>query len=157
MMAKRKRNYGALGQWDLVLFGLASAAALIVVTWSGGVAACAAAPLVTDNEVTWNKHLAEQMGAKTPTLFDGSMPDLVTTTHAIEVDWCDRKWRESIGQAFLYAELTGKAPAVLLLVKDRDAERVEMLRAFIACRAAGVRLYLFDCRKAEFFHEVFRQ
>lgn len=155
-MQSRKRSRGVLGQWDLVLFGVVSAVALIVVTWQGCVAVAAAAPLVTDNEIAWNRHLAEQMGAKTPTLFDGSMPDLVTITHAIEVDWCDRNWRESIGQAFLYAELTGKAPAVLLLVRDRDAERVEMLRAFIACRAAGVKLYLFDCRKAEFFHEVFR-
>lgn len=151
-MKKPKRT--VFREADLLFFGIAAVVVLIVNT----LLACRAqaAPLVTDNEITWNRHLAEQMGAKTPTLFDGSMPDLVTATHAIEVDWCDRKWRESIGQAFLYAELTGKAPAVLLLVKDRDAERVEMLRAFIACRAAGVRLYLFDCRKAEFFHEAFR-
>ena len=107
-------------------------------------------PAAEATEIVWNKYLAQRLHAETPRLWDGSFPDLVLARHAVEVDWADRKWREAPGQAALYAELLGKEPAVLLLVKDRDAERVEILRAFIACRRLGVELWLFDCKSAEF-------
>jgi hypothetical protein len=62
-------------------------------------------------------------------LKDNSRVDILTNTYAIEVDFAN-KWAESIGQSLFYAEMTGKKPAVLLIVKsssDSDNKSLERL------------------------------
>ena len=46
---------------------------------------------------------------------DGTRCDILTATHAIEVDFA-KKWAEAIGQSLHYALHTGKRPAVALIV-----------------------------------------
>jgi len=57
------------------------------------------------------------------TLSDGSRVDCLTNNEAIEVDFSS-KWAESIGQALLYAKLTGKSPAVLLIINSSSARHI---------------------------------
>ena len=57
---------------------------------------------------------------------DGTRCDILTSTHAIEVDFA-RKWAEAIGQSLHYALHTGKSPAVALIVlspSDNKEEKV---------------------------------
>lgn len=72
---------------------------------------------------------------------DGSRADLITETHAIEVEWA-LKWKESISQATLYSIWTSKKPAVILLMgKDSaDAEKLAVLRCGLVCERLGVKL-----------------
>lgn len=43
-------------------------------------------------------------------------------SYAVEVDFAD-KWAEAIGQSMHYARLTGKEPAVLLILEKKGDER----------------------------------
>lgn len=59
---------------------------------------------------------------------DKTRVDCLTEEYAIEFDWA-KKWAESIGQSLYYAKMTGKKPAVAIIVKspkdDRYIERIE--------------------------------
>ena len=58
---------------------------------------------------------------------DGSRCDCLTATHAIEFDFAS-KWAESIGQALLYGEQTGRRPGVVLILEDeKDIHYVQRL------------------------------
>lgn len=54
----------------------------------------------------------------------------MTKDYAIEFDFA-KKWAESIGQSLYYAKMTGKKPAVALILTDikdyRYVKRVERL------------------------------
>lgn len=50
---------------------------------------------------------------------DRTRIDCLTDEYAIEVDF-GRKWAEGIGQALYYGHMTGKKPAVLLILKEGD-------------------------------------
>lgn len=78
---------------------------------------------------------------------DGSRCDLLTAEYAIEVDFA-QKWKESIGQAALYAIWTGRKPAVLLLVKDATRDKVDLLRAKLVCERLGMTLFVEDVGRA---------
>lgn len=76
-------------------------------------------------------------------LQDGSRVDLLNDEYAIEVDWCTGlKWAEGCGQALLYAELTGKKPALLLLYKGTPANQRCLWRARTVCARAGIRVFV---------------
>jgi hypothetical protein len=79
---------------------------------------------------------------------DGSRADLVTETHAIEVEWAS-KWKESISQATLYSIWTSKKPAVILLIgKDSaEAEKVAVLRCGLVCERLGIKLSVVKAEK----------
>lgn len=51
-------------------------------------------------------------------LDDGSRADCISSSVAVEIDFSD-KWAEAIGQALLYAELTGKLPVIFLVCRSR--------------------------------------
>ena len=55
------------------------------------------------------------LGKTEVVLSDKSRVDILSDEYAIEVDFIGR-WAESIGQSLFYSEMTGKKPAVLLLV-----------------------------------------
>ena len=62
------------------------------------------------------------------TMPDGTRCDILTDTHAIEVDFAD-KWAEAIGQSLNYAMQTGKKAGIVLVLKDRgDEKHLERLR-----------------------------
>ena len=48
---------------------------------------------------------------------DGTRCDIITKTHAIEVDFAN-KWAEAIGQSLNYARQTNKKAGILLLIKS---------------------------------------
>ncbi|MFL3659217.1 MAG: hypothetical protein ACJ07L_14355, partial [Opitutales bacterium] len=59
---------------------------------------------------------------------DGTRCDILTNTHAIEVDFAD-KWAEAIDQSLNYAMQTGKKAGIVLVLKDRgDEKHLERLR-----------------------------
>lgn len=63
-------------------------------------------------------------------LWDNTRVDCLTKDYAIEFDFA-KKWAESIGQSLYYAKMTGKKPAVALILTDikdyRYVKRVERL------------------------------
>ena len=72
---------------------------------------------------------------------DGSRCDLVTPDHAIEVEWSE-KWKEAPAQAVLYSIWTGKRPGIMLLVSDRQASRVDVLRCKLVCERLGIDVWI---------------
>ena len=42
--------------------------------------------------------------------------DILTNTHAYEVDWISKAWSEGVGQALHYAIMTGKKPGIIVLI-----------------------------------------
>jgi len=70
---------------------------------------------------------------------DESRVDLLSPTHAWEVDWA-HKWSEGVGQSLLYSIWTGKKPGLILLVKDRRKEKHFILRAKLVCEKVGIEL-----------------
>ena len=102
----------------------------------------AAAPVYAETELEACRRLAPKYDAQTEVvLWDRSRVDLLTDTEAIEVDFA-AKWPEAIGQCQWYAIVTGKRPAVLLLVRDAAAEARYLYRATAVCQRLGIRLYL---------------
>ena len=67
--------------------------------------------------------------------------DLLTDTHAYEADW-PHKWAEAIGQALYYAELTGRKPGIILLVRDIQKEGRYVYRCQTICAKYGIKLVL---------------
>lgn len=74
-------------------------------------------------------------------LVDDSRVDLINNQYAIEVDWSP-KWAEAIGQSIHYSLMSGKDPAVLLLVKDPKEEWRHLVRAARVCGHLGIMLYV---------------
>ena len=57
---------------------------------------------------------------------DRTRVDCLTDEYAIEYDWA-KKWAESIGQSMYYSKMTGKKPAVAIIIKN-PYERVYIKR-----------------------------
>ena len=57
---------------------------------------------------------------------DRTRVDCLTDEYAIEYDWA-KKWAESIGQAMYYSKMTGKKPAVAIIIKN-PYERIYIKR-----------------------------
>jgi hypothetical protein len=57
---------------------------------------------------------------------DRTRCDIVTATHAIEVDW-SKKWGESIGQSLNYAFQTDKRGGIILIT-DTPTDTKEAIR-----------------------------
>ena len=56
------------------------------------------------------------------TMPDGTRCDIVTATHAIEVDFAD-KWGEAIGQSLNYAFQSNKKAGILLILESKEDEK----------------------------------
>jgi len=60
-------------------------------------------------------------------LNDKTRIDCLTDDFAIEFDWA-KKWAESIGQSLYYARMTGKKPAVAIIMKSkRDMKYIKRI------------------------------
>lgn len=60
---------------------------------------------------------------------DKTRVDCLLTDYALEVEW-DYRWAESIGQSLYYALMTGRKPAVLLILGtngDRYLRRLKLV------------------------------
>lgn len=77
-----------------------------------------------------NQWCTADFGRKEAVLWDMTRVDCLTKDYAIEFDFA-KKWAESIGQSLYYSKLTGKAPAVVLILTSLNdykyVKRVERL------------------------------
>ena len=66
-------------------------------------------------------------GIKEYVLPDKTRVDCLTDEYAIEFDFAN-KWSESIGQALYYAKMTGKKPAVYLIMENAEKDKKYLKR-----------------------------
>lgn len=76
-----------------------------------------------NSEAHYQKIAAEKYNGE----IEVSMPDrtrcdIITETHAIEVDFAD-KWGEAIGQSLNYAFQSNKKAGILLILENREDEK----------------------------------
>lgn len=70
----------------------------------------------SQNEAHYIDILAAQMNGTQEQKVENGRVDIVTITHAIEVEWAS-KWKHSIGQALWYGLQTNKKPGIILIMK----------------------------------------
>jgi hypothetical protein len=98
------------------------------------------------NEVENSKLIADKSQWETEVVMDdGSRCDILTDTHAVEVEWAT-KWKEAPAQAVLYGIFTGKKPKVILLTKSRTKEKVYILRCKLVCQELGIDMEVVDAQ-----------
>ena len=77
-----------------------------------------------------NQWCTPDFGRKEAVLWDMTRVDCLTKDYAIEFDFA-KKWAESIGQSLYYSKLTGKSPAVVLILTNpgdyKYVKRIERL------------------------------
>lgn len=77
-----------------------------------------------------NQWCTSDFGRKEAVLWDMTRVDCLAKDYAIEFDFA-KKWAESIGQSLYYSKMTGKEPAVALILTSpadyRYVKRVERL------------------------------
>ena len=74
-------------------------------------------------EAHYQKIAAKKYNGQTEVILpDGTRCDIVTETHAIEVDFAD-KWAEAIGQSLNYSFQLNKKAGILLILEKPDDER----------------------------------
>lgn len=77
-----------------------------------------------------NQWCTSDFGRKEAILWDMTRVDCLTKDYAVEFDFA-KKWAESIGQALYYSKMTGKKPAVALILTSpadyRYVKRIERL------------------------------
>jgi hypothetical protein len=77
-----------------------------------------------------NEWCSADFGQQEYVLWDSTRVDCLTKDYAIEFDFA-KKWAESVGQSLYYAKMTGKKPAVVLILTDmkdyRYVKRVERI------------------------------
>jgi len=85
-------------------------------------------------------------GVMEQSLLDRTRIDCLTDEYAIEVDF-SKKWAESVGQALYYAEMTGKKPAVGLIVRETEKDKRHMKRLKILTNKYGIKIYKIERRE----------
>ena len=85
-------------------------------------------------------------GVMEQSLLDRTRIDCLTDEYAIEVDF-SKKWAESVGQALYYAEMTGKKPAVGLIVRETEKDKRHMKRLKILTDKYGIKIYKIERRE----------
>lgn len=119
---------------------------VVCVAWAVPIAALAClvalCSTTSANELTQARRLAAKYSAQVEVrLLDDSRVDLLSGTHAIEVDWAP-KWAEAVGQAIHYSLLADRKPAVILLLRDPATEWRHLVRAAQVCGRLGIVLYV---------------
>ena len=73
-----------------------------------------------------NQWCTSDFGRKEAILWDLTRVDCLAKDYAVEFDFA-KKWAESIGQALYYSKMTGKKPAVAIIIKNPE-ERIYINR-----------------------------
>lgn len=85
-----------------------------------------------------SRRLAREWGGRVQVrMADGSWCDILTDSHAWEVEWAP-KWKSGPGQATLYAILSGREPGVVLLLTPGADEKRYVLRCAAVCARLGI-------------------
>ena len=88
-------------------------------------------------------------GAAEVTMADRTRCDIVTDTHAIEVDW-NGKWGEAIGQSLHYALLTNKRAGIILIMDTpNDTKESIRVNSIITSYDLPVTLWVIDRQNEE--------
>ena len=97
------------------------------------------------SERYYQEKFAREIGGQVEVVMkDGTRCDILTATHAIEVDFA-KKWAEAIGQSLNYAMHTGKRPGVALIVlAPSDNKYVERVRKISSRYSLGLTIYPID-------------
>lgn len=74
---------------------------------------------IGQNESFYIDKIKNKMGGATEQNVTNGRVDIVTNTHAIEVEWAEN-WKNSIGQALWYGLQTNKEPGIILIMKSID-------------------------------------
>ena len=94
-------------------------------------------------EKYYQKKLCTTLGGTMEVVLqDRTRVDCLTQRYAIEVDFA-KKWAESIGQSLYYASLTGKEPAIGLII-DLPKEQRYLKRIKRLCELYDIKLFLID-------------
>jgi len=72
-------------------------------------------------------------------LQDKTRVDCLTNDYAIEFDFA-KKWAESIGQSLYYGEMTGRQPAIALIIENAKDNRY-YYRILPLCNRYGIKLF----------------
>lgn len=84
----------------------------------------------------WCKKWHGQAEYKLP---DGTRVDVVTKNYAVEFDFAP-KWAEAVGQSLHYGRMTGKKPAIVLIIeKPKDFVYYKRLKPL--CNQYGITLW----------------
>ncbi len=75
-------------------------------------------------------------------LKDRTRVDCLTDEYAIEVDFA-KKWAESIGQSLYYAHMTGKNPAIGLII-DSDKEMRYFKRLDLMAQRYEIKIFIIE-------------
>ena len=73
-------------------------------------------------------------------LFDNTRVDCITEKEAIEFDFAN-KWAECTGQALYYRLITGKTPACVLIIENKDKETIYLQRLQGLSNKYGFKVY----------------
>lgn len=97
-------------------------------------------------EKFWTEALAQDIGGVAEVAIESGRIDVETDVYAIEIDFV-KKWKEGIGQALHYGEVTGKTPALALIVTG--APDMKLLRHIERLTAKqGIRLLVLLSKKS---------
>ena len=101
-----------------------------------------------NNESFYQAIAAEVLGGETEvTMPDRTRCDIVTATHAIEVDF-KRKWAESLGQSLNYAFQADKRAGIVLIVENStDTKELLRLNSIIQHNKLDVTLWMLDAER----------
>ena len=72
-------------------------------------------------------------------LQDKTRVDCLTNYYAVEFDFA-KKWAESIGQSLYYGEMTGRQPAIGLIIESQKDNRY-YYRILPLCNRYGIKLF----------------
>lgn len=95
---------------------------------------------VDAHESQWTTALAKAIGGKTEVGVEFGRADVLTESYAIEVDFLP-KWKEGIGQALHYGDITHLVPVLALIAKDPPDEKL-MKHIESLCTSKGVKVVL---------------
>ena len=91
-------------------------------------------------ESAWVTALSEFTGGKKEVKVDFGRADILTDNYAIEVDFL-RKWKEGLGQALHYADVTNLIPVLALIAPNPvDEDLLKQIEGL--CTKQGVKLIL---------------
>ena len=93
------------------------------------------------NEKYYQAQLCNELGGvMEQSLLDRTRIDCLTDEFAIEVDF-SKKWAESVGQSLYYAEMTGKKPAVGLIVRETKKDKRHLKRLRILADKYDIKIF----------------
>ena len=89
-------------------------------------------------------------GVQEVILADKTRADCVTKNYAVEFDFA-AKWAESIGQALYYAKMTGKKPAVILII-EKPSDFKHYKKAEKITGELGIKLWYMKSPKYQYLN-----